>query len=90
MSKHTFIVQIECEVVTFAEDLAQATQAGDTDQIEWIKANEASYPLPVKVEKVTCDGKEAKDEGEDYMEHRHILAGTGGDGYTLSVTHYIV
>lgn len=90
MAKHTFNVQIECEVVTFDEAIAQAQKEGDIDQERWIRENASFYPMPLSVNKVICDGQPAKDEGEDYMEHRHLLAGTGGDGYTLSVTHYIV
>lgn len=87
MAKMTFNIQVECEVVTFEEALAQAD---DEEEVAYIKANSQHYPMPVEVHKVTLEGQPIKDEGEDYMEHRYIIAGTGGDGYTLSVTHYIV
>lgn len=94
MAKITFNIVVECEVETFEEALAQAQaeerEFGDTGQVEWLKANPQGYPMPVTILSVTSNGSPVKDEGEDYMEHRYLIAGTGGDGYTLAVTHYIV
>lgn len=94
MAKMTFNIQVECEVETFEEALAQAIaeekEFGDTGQVEWLKANPQGYPMPVTIHSITCNGQPVKDEAEDHMEHRYLIAGTGGDGYTLSVTHYIV
>lgn len=88
MAKMTFKIEVECEVLTLEEAIAQAGE--DQEEIAAIKENAKAFPMPIEILKVTSNGVEIKDEAEDYMEHRHIVAGTGGDGYTLSVTHYIV
>lgn len=87
MARMTFNIQVECEVVTLEEALVVAE---GEDEIAYIKQYAHCYPMPVVIHKVTCEGQPVKDEEEDYMEHRYLIAGTGGDGYTLSVTHYIV
>lgn len=90
MATQTFHIEVECEVRTMAEALAEAAEDKDEDSKAWILSHTEHYPMPIKVLKVTCDGKPVKDEDEDYMEHRFLIAGTGGDGYTLSITHYII
>lgn len=90
MAKMTFNIVVECEVQTLEEALAE--EEGNEEAIAWLTKpeNVKGFPMPHTIYSITCNGQPVTDEGEDYMEHRYLIAGTGGDGYTLSVTHYIV
>lgn len=92
MARIKLIVEIELEVQTHEEAIEEVGRwrLDDGSERIWVLQHPEVYPIPKQVLKVTCEGKEIQDEHEDHMEHRYLLLGTGGDGYTLTVTHYIV